>query len=128
DGAYLVGVGFIALVVAAGVVALDRAIDAGAAHVALIASDGRYSTDRIEVPSGRDVVLSFANAGSVFHDWHVEGLANVEAAARPGQTQTVRFRIDTPGSYPYECTVDGHAVAGMHGVISVTATGPKESA
>jgi plastocyanin len=121
DGAYLGMVAAVAVGVAAGVIALDRSIDAGATHVALTARDVSYSTAAIEVASGRDVVLSFTNAGSVFHDWHVDGLANVEAAARPGQTQTVRFRIDSPGSYEYECTVDGHAVAGMQGVLTVRA-------
>ena len=57
--------------------------------------------------------------GTVFHDWHVEGLANVEAAARPGQAQRVRFRIDTPGRYTFECMVPGHAEHGMTGVLVV---------
>ena len=67
-------------------------------------------------------MLDFTNAGSVFHDWHVDGLANVEAAARPGQTQRVRFRIDAPGQYPFDCTVEGHAAAGMAGTLIVTPT------
>jgi len=47
------------------------------------------------------------------------GLANVDAAARPGQTQQVRFRIDTPGRYAFVCMEPGHAEAGMTGVLIV---------
>jgi uncharacterized cupredoxin-like copper-binding protein len=71
------------------------------------------------VDAGRTVVLSFRNDDPVFHDWEVEGLANVDAGARPGQTQRIRFRIDEPGSYRIVCTVPGHAEAGMTGTLTV---------
>jgi Cu+-exporting ATPase len=119
DGAYLAAVGALAIGIAAGEILVDRAIDAGAQHVTLTASALRYSATTIEVRAGRDVVLDFTNDDAVFHDWHVDGLANVEAAARPGQTQRVRFRIDAPGSYSFDCTVDGHAAAGMAGLLVV---------
>ncbi len=119
DAAYLLAVAGVAAILVAGVVGLDRAIDAGATQVDLTATDLRFSSTTIEVPAGAFVVLRFTNAGAVFHDWHVMGLANVEAAARPGQTQQVRFRIDTPGRYPFECTVEGHAEAGMAGMLIV---------
>jgi len=73
--------------------------------------------------AGRDVVLDFHNAGSVFHDWHVAGLPNVEAGARPGQTEQIRFRVDQPGTYAYDCTVTGHAASGMTGVLIVQQPG-----
>ncbi len=47
------------------------------------------------------------------------GVANVDANARPGQTQRIRFRIDQPGTYVVECTVEGHAEAGMVGTLLV---------
>ena len=49
----------------------------------------------------------------------VEGLANVDAGARPGQTQRIRFRIDEPGTYRIVCTMPGHADAGMAGTLVV---------
>ena len=121
DSAYLIGIGALAIAVAAGAVGVDRAIDAGAQHVSLTAQDTTYSTTTIEVRAGSFVALEFTNAGAVFHDWHVDGLANVEAAARPGQAGHVRFKIDAPGRYPFECTVPGHADAGMRGVLIVDA-------
>jgi uncharacterized cupredoxin-like copper-binding protein len=44
----------------------------------------------------------------------------VDAGARPGQTQRIRFAIDRPGTYEIRCTVDGHAVAGMVGRLVVS--------
>ncbi len=120
DSAYLVVVAGLAVAVASGAVAIDRAIDAGAQHVTLTARDLTFSTASIEVRAGSYVVLDFVNEGTVFHDWHVEGLANVEAGARPGQTEHVRFRIDQPGHYRFDCTVPGHADAGMAGELIVT--------
>jgi len=119
DAGYLVGLAAVAVAVAAGAIGLDRSIDAGAEHIAITAHDFSFSTTSIVVQAGSFVVLTFTNDGSVFHDWHVLGLANVEAAARPGQTQQVRFKIDAPGRYVFECTVAGHASAGMEGVLIV---------
>jgi uncharacterized cupredoxin-like copper-binding protein len=65
------------------------------------------------------IVLTLTNDDPVFHDWTVEGLANVGIGARPGQVSTIRFRIDQPGSYPYLCTMDGHAEAGLVGTLVV---------
>jgi plastocyanin len=119
-GWYLVGVAIASLAVAGGVMAADRAIDAAAVHVEIRASDARFEPADVTVPAGRFVVVSFVNDDPVFHDWVVEGLANVDANARPGQTQEVRFRIDDPGTYDVRCSVDGHAAAGMVGRLVVT--------
>ena len=64
-------------------------------------------------------VVEFRNDDPIFHDWEVEGLANVDAGARPGQTTRLRFVIDEPGTYAFLCTVPGHAEAGMRGTLVV---------
>ena len=107
--------------VAGGVFAADRAIDAGAQQVAVRAADVRFAPVEIRVRAGEFVVVEFTNDGPIFHDWMVMGLANVDAGARPGQTQKIRFRIDQPGTYMIECSVDGHAEAGMTGTLIVEA-------
>jgi Cu+-exporting ATPase len=119
DASFLAIVALLATGVVAAVVAADRAVDAGATKVELVAHDMRFSTSRIEIPAGATVLLTFTNEDPVVHDWVVEGLANVEAPARPGQTQQIRFRIDRPGDYTYECAVPGHAAAGMTGTLVV---------
>jgi uncharacterized cupredoxin-like copper-binding protein len=118
NGWYLAVVAAASLTVAGGVVAADRAIDAGAVHVEVAATDLRFTPPDIRVPVGRFIVLTFRNDGSTFHDWTVDGLANVDANARPGQTQQIRFRLDAPGSWTVRCTVDGHADAGMVGRLT----------
>ena len=64
-------------------------------------------------------MLKFTNDDPIFHDWEVLGVANVDAGARPGQTQTIRFTIDEPGTYAIECSVPGHAESGMVGTLVV---------
>jgi plastocyanin len=117
---YLVAVAAASLGIAGGVMAADRAIDAGAVKVDVTASDYRFGPSNIEVPAGRFVVLTFRNDDAVFHDWTVEGLANVDANARPGQVQRIRFKIDRAGDWAVVCTADGHAESGMTGRIVVS--------
>ena len=119
DASFLALIALLASGVVAGAIAADRAIDASAVKVDLVAQDLRFSRDVIEVPAGATVLLTFTNEDPVVHDWMVDGLANVEAPARPGQTQQVRFRIDKPGDYRYICTMPGHAEAGMVGTLVV---------
>jgi len=116
---YLIGVAAASLAIAGGVLAADRAIDAGATQVAVTARDLQFSPADVRVRAGAVVVVRFTNGDPVFHDWEVEGLANVDAAGRPGQTQQIRFRIETPGTYRVICTVPGHAEAGMAGTLIV---------
>ncbi|MFL5684435.1 MAG: heavy metal translocating P-type ATPase [Chloroflexota bacterium] len=119
EAAFLGAVALAALGVAGGVMAADRWIERGATHIAVVARDARFVPADVRLEAGQTVVLSFTNEDAVFHDWDVEGLANVDAGARPGQTQRIRFRIDDVGSYRIVCTVPGHAEAGMAGTLVV---------
>jgi Cu+-exporting ATPase len=117
---YLAAVALASLAAAGGVIAADRAIEAGAVTIDVRASDVRFTPDEVRVRSGQVIVIRFTNDDPVFHDWEVDGVANVDAGARPGQTQRIRFSIDRPGTYEIRCTVDGHADAGMVGRLVVT--------
>jgi Cu+-exporting ATPase len=116
---YLVAVAAASLAIAGGVIAADRAIDAGAVTIDVSARDLRFGPAEIVIPAGRFVILRFTNDDPVFHDWSVVGLANLDANARPGQTQRIRFRIDSPGDWTIVCTAAGHAEAGMTGRLIV---------
>jgi Cu+-exporting ATPase len=118
---FLAAIGVAALGLAGGVMAADRAVSAGALAVDIVARDTAFSPRDLRVPAGKTVELSFRNDDPIFHDWRVEGVANVDAGARPGQTQRIRFTIDRPGTYPIHCTVEGHAEAGMTGTLVVEA-------
>jgi plastocyanin len=99
--------------------AADRLTDASATRLQVTARSVAFSPADLRIRAGRTIVLEFRNDDPVFHDWSVAGLANVDANARPGQTQRIRFRIDQPGTYRIECTVAGHAEAGMVGTLIV---------
>ncbi len=119
DGAFLGVVALLALGLAGGVYAADRAIDASAQRVEIVARGVAFEPAEIRIEAGRWTVVEFTNADATFHDWMVDGLANVDAGARPGQTTSLRFVIDAPGTYRFLCTVPGHEEAGMVGTLVV---------
>jgi P-type Cu+ transporter len=119
EASFLGAVALAALGVAGVAMAADRWVEGGATQVSVVARDVRFDPMDVTVEAARTVVLSFGNDDQVFHDWEVEGLANVDAGARPGQTQRIRFRIDDPGTYPIVCSVPGHAESGMVGTLIV---------
>jgi P-type Cu+ transporter len=121
DAWFLGAIALAAFGLAGGVMAADRTIDASAQHVTVAARDLAFAPADVTITAGRNTVLTFRNDGSTFHDWEVEGFANVDAGARPGQTQRMRFAIDGPGRYRILCTVPGHAAAGMVGTLVVEA-------
>jgi Cu+-exporting ATPase len=121
DAAFLALVALAATAVAGGAIAADRAIDAAAEHISIVAVDTSFEPADVHVTAGHLVLLEVRNAGSTFHDWEVEGIANVDVPLRPGQTGRVRFSIDRPGRYQVRCSVAGHAKAGMTGVLIVDA-------
>jgi len=116
---FLAAIAVASLGVAGGVMAADRIIDAGATKLVVTARSVAFTPADLRVRAGETVLLEFTNDDPVFHDWEVAGLANVDAGARPGQTQRIRFTIDEPGTYVVECTVEGHAEAGMVGSLVV---------
>jgi len=121
DGAFLLGVAVLALAIAGGVLAADRAIDGASQRVAVAAGNLRFQPADVRVRAGQWVIVEFTNADPVVHDWMVEGIPNVDVAARPGQTARLRFVLDTPGTYRILCSIPGHAEAGMVGSLVVEA-------
>lgn len=54
----------------------------------------------------------------IFPDFNAQS-ANVKGK---GERVTVKFLVDRPGSFTYECGVPGHKEAGMHGTLEVGGT------
>ncbi len=119
EASYLAAIAFAAVGVAGAAIAADRGIDASAQQVTVTAHELRFAPAEVHVRAAGWVVIRLTNDDPVFHDWNVEGLANVDAGARPGQTQRIRIRLDAPGRYRIVCTVPGHAEAGMVGMLAV---------
>ena len=64
------------------------------------------------------VVFKVKNAGKISHDFDIKGRKT--RMLSPGQSATLRVTFLRKGSYPYKCTVPGHAAAGMKGVFKIT--------
>ena len=60
------------------------------------------------------------NTGGVQHNFDVSGIA-VGALLEPGQSTTTVATF-APGTYQYQCDVEGHATLGMTGTLVVTNT------
>ena len=75
----------------------------------------------ISVTAGRPVELMLRNNGQMPHDLTLsDGVAQpVKITANGGQTASGSFTIDKPGNYTFECSMPGHAAAGMRGTITV---------
>jgi len=64
------------------------------------------------------VTFKITDKGALPHDFKINGHKTVLIS--PGQTKTLKVTFKKTGSYPYLCTVTGHAAAGMKGIFKVT--------
>jgi uncharacterized cupredoxin-like copper-binding protein len=64
------------------------------------------------------VTFTVTNGGTIPHDFKIMGKKTPMLNAGKSAKLTVTFT--KAGSYPYLCTVSGHAAAGMKGVLKVT--------
>jgi Cu+-exporting ATPase len=119
DGAFLVVVALLGLALAGGVLAADRAVTAALPQLDITARNLRFEPADVSVRAGEWAALEFTNADPVVHDWMVVDVPNLDVVARPGQTATLKFVLDTPGEYMIMCSIPGHAEAGMVGTLTV---------
>lgn len=64
------------------------------------------------------VVFKVTNAGALQHDFQIKGRKT--SLLSHGKSATLRVTFLRKGTYPYKCTVPGHAAAGMKGVFTIT--------
>jgi uncharacterized cupredoxin-like copper-binding protein len=63
------------------------------------------------------VVFKVTNVGALKHDFHIKGRTTRKLSH--GQSATLRVTFLRKGRYPYKCTVDHHAAAGMEGIFTI---------
>src|SRR6476660_8028726 len=62
------------------------------------------------------VVFKVTNTASIQHNFSIKGRTTRKLSH--GQSATLRVTFLRKGHYPFKCTVDHHAVAGMKGVFT----------
>jgi uncharacterized cupredoxin-like copper-binding protein len=63
------------------------------------------------------VTFLYKNIGHIRHDFKINGKRT--PLLQPGKTAKLVVSFKKKGTYPYLCTVPGHAEAGMKGVFKV---------
>lgn len=79
-------------------------------------SEFKFTLSKTSVPHGA-VTFKVTNKGTVPHDFKIAGKKT--ALINPGQTKSLSVTFAKAGKYPYQCTVSGHAAAGMKGTLTV---------
>jgi nitrite reductase (NO-forming) len=105
----------------AGTAASAPASATGAQPVTVaVGNSMQFAPRSLTVRAGQPVELTLRNGGGIPHDFALaEGASDpVKIEAQGGQAARGAFTIDTPGTYPFVCTVPGHAAAGMTGTIT----------
>lgn len=93
-------------------------IDGGTA-VTVTTDDLRFSPSSLTAKVGEALNVTVRNTDEVVHDMTIPAFG-VHAVVQPGQSVTFGIRAASAGTYPFLCTVAGHAQAGMRGVLTVT--------
>jgi len=87
------------------------------AQVNVTASEFKFVLSKKSAGRGV-VVFKVKNVGKIKHDFEIKGRKT--KLISPGKSETLRVTFLRKGSYPYKCTVVGHAAAGMKGVFKIT--------
>lgn len=74
-----------------------------------------FTLSKKSTPKG-SVTFKITNKGKLSHDFKIAGKRS--PMVKPGRTATLKVTLK-PGKIKYECTVPGHAAAGMKGTLTV---------
>ena len=93
--------------------------------IEVVATEMRFSPNRIDARVGQPVLITIVNRGSERHDLAfpsigMPDLRGVETLTMPGQSTRLTMTFDGPGTYPFLCTIPGHAASGMTGAVFVS--------
>jgi uncharacterized cupredoxin-like copper-binding protein len=80
----------------------------------------KFEPAAISVRAGQPLELTLRSEGQSAHDFTLsQGVAQpVKLVVNGGETASGTFTIDQPGTYTFECSMPGHAIAGMRGTIT----------
>ncbi len=87
------------------------------ARVNVAASEFKFVLSKKSAKRGV-VVFKVTNVGKLQHNFEISGRKTKMLSH--GQSATLRVTFLRKGAYPYQCTVPGHAAAGMKGVFTIS--------
>jgi nitrite reductase (NO-forming) len=93
-----------------------------ASTIEVVATDLRFDPTTVTITAGDTVNLALVNDGRAFHDLTIPALGFLLDAEAGGETSG-SLTVDEPGTYEFECSVPGHAEAGMRGTLIVESGG-----
>jgi plastocyanin len=79
--------------------------------VTIVARDNKYDKTTVKVAVNQEVAVTLTNKGSALHNWHLLGIKNPDGSdvktdlIGSGETQTIRFTVDKPGTYEIKCDI-----------------------
>lgn len=80
--------------------------------------DLRFEPNALTIPANTSVRIVVVNRGAMPHDLVIPGLGI--RSSRLSADGTAELEIDAaPGAYAFHCSVFGHDLAGMRGVLTV---------
>jgi plastocyanin len=89
-------------------------------EISLAAFEFGFTPGELTVRAGEKVTLTLTNtSGKMTHDWVVEGTDIRTKILNKGETDTIEFTIDEPGTYTFYCSVGNHRAQGMEGTLIV---------
>jgi P-type Cu+ transporter len=103
DAAYLAVIAGLAIGVAAGVIGVNRWLDAAAVPVALRASALDGPAPIWQVAAGEQVRVTFTNDAEALFVCTLPAAPKLELNPRPGQEQAARFSLGEPGRFTLSC-------------------------
>ncbi|MBI2980128.1 MAG: cupredoxin domain-containing protein [Chloroflexi bacterium] len=94
-------------------------------EIKIEAGEFYFKPANITVKAGTPVKFVVTNTGKIEHNFSFEELiAKGMTSARigrilPGMTETLEITFDQAGTYIFDCSIPGHADAGMKGTVKV---------
>ena len=93
-------------------------------EIKIEAGEFYFNPASITVKAGTPVKFAVTNAGKIEHDFSFPSLGATHAHGEaghilPGETDSLEITFDRPGDYIFDCSLPGHADAGMKGTVKV---------
>jgi uncharacterized cupredoxin-like copper-binding protein len=90
---------------------------AAATTITVAATEYKFKLSTMTAAKPGAVTFKVSNKGKQPHDFKING--KVTKMLSPGASQSLTVTFAKAGSYPYLCTVPGHAQLGMKGTFTV---------